>query len=134
MDSSTPDPYNVLGVDRDASLPTIRNAYRKLVLKCHPDKVQDPALKATKQDEFQRVQKAYDILSDETQRANYDSKSKLAFLKAEREDFIAFALKLFDEVRVVEWPGRDCAVNVTAPERSGGGAGRTIPGLRRMAV
>ncbi|ORY71347.1 uncharacterized protein BCR38DRAFT_404442 [Pseudomassariella vexata] len=66
------DPYKILGVSKNALLPEIRSAYRKLVLKCHPDKVADPGLKAVKQDEFQKVQKAYEMLSDENERQKYD--------------------------------------------------------------
>lgn len=72
MSSPSTDPYKILGVSKDAQIPEIRSAHRKLVLKCHPDKVQDPALKAQKQDEFQKVQEAYEILSDENQRQKYD--------------------------------------------------------------
>lgn len=76
-----PDPYVVLGVAKDAQIPEIRSAHRKLVLKCHPDKVQDPALKAIKQDEFQKVQQAYEILSDEKERSKYDEQVKLTELR-----------------------------------------------------
>ena len=72
MNSLPPDPYKALGVDKDADLGAIKTAYRKLVLKCHPDKVQDPDLKAAKQDEFQRVQQAYEILGDGAKRKEYD--------------------------------------------------------------
>jgi curved DNA-binding protein CbpA len=65
-------PYVALGVPKNAQIPEIRSAHRKLVLKCHPDKVTDPAQKAIKQEEFQRVQKAYELLSDEKERQNYD--------------------------------------------------------------
>ncbi|KAL3425184.1 molecular chaperone DnaJ [Phlyctema vagabunda] len=58
-------------------------AHRKLVLKCHPDKVQDAALKAIKQDEFQKVQQAYELLSDDTRRSNYDDQVKLFELRKE---------------------------------------------------
>jgi len=75
------DPYKVLGVDKDAQITEIRQAHRKLVLKCHPDKVQDPELKALKQDEFQKVQQAYEILSDEKERQKYDDKIRLAELR-----------------------------------------------------
>lgn len=78
-----PDPYKVLGVLKDAKLPEIRSAHRKLVLKCHPDKVQDAALKAVKQDEFQKVQQAYELLSDDTKRIQYDEQVKLFALRAE---------------------------------------------------
>lgn len=78
-----PDPYKVLGVAKDAKLPEIRSAHRKLVLKCHPDKVQDAALKAVKQDEFQKVQAAYDILKDDTTRQQYDNEARLFELRKE---------------------------------------------------
>ncbi|CAK7271782.1 hypothetical protein SEPCBS57363_004801 [Sporothrix epigloea] len=77
------DPYRALGVESDADLAAIKTAYRRLVLKCHPDKVQDPALKAAKQDEFQRVQQAYEILSDERRRKEYDEDAKLKRLRDE---------------------------------------------------
>ncbi|KAJ9134664.1 Molecular chaperone DnaJ [Pleurostoma richardsiae] len=78
-----PDPYRILGVDASADPGTIKTAYRKLVLKCHPDKVQDPALKAIKQEEFQRVQQAYEILSDEDKRREYDLELKAKRLREE---------------------------------------------------
>ena len=78
-----PDPYLALGVSKEAKLPEIRSAHRKLVLKCHPDKVQDAALKAQKQDEFQKVQQAYELLSDETRRLQYDEQVKLFELRKE---------------------------------------------------
>jgi curved DNA-binding protein CbpA len=78
-----PDPYKLLGVSKDATLPEIRSAHRKLVLKCHPDKVQDAALKAIKQDEFQKVQQAYELLSDDSKRLQYDEQVKLYELRKE---------------------------------------------------
>ncbi|KAG9248259.1 putative DnaJ like protein subfamily C member 21, partial [Calycina marina] len=78
-----PDPYKVLGVSKDAKLAEIRSSHRKLVLKCHPDKVQDAALKAVKQDEFQKVQQAYELLSDDNKRIQYDEQMKVFKLRAE---------------------------------------------------
>lgn len=81
MSPLPPDPYRILGVSKDAQIPEIRSAHRKLVLKCHPDKVQDPTLKAQKQDEFQKVQQAYELLSNDSERQRYDDKVKLEELR-----------------------------------------------------
>lgn len=78
-----PDPYKALGVSKTATLAEIRSAHRKLVLKCHPDKVQEASLKAIKQDEFQKVQQAYELLSDENRRVQYDEQVKLFELRKE---------------------------------------------------
>jgi DnaJ-class molecular chaperone len=78
-----PNPYEILGVAKDAKLPEIRSAHRKMVLKCHPDKVQDAALKAVKQDEFQKVQQAYELLEDDSRRLQYDEQVKLWELRKE---------------------------------------------------
>lgn len=85
MTSPPEDPYAALGVSRDAQIAEIRSAHRKLVLKCHPDKVQDPELKAQKQDEFQKVQQAYEILSDDAKRQKCDDMLKLAELRKQRD-------------------------------------------------
>ena len=78
-----PDPYKALGVTKNASLQEIRRAHRKLVLQVHPDKCPDDALKAQKMEQFQRIQLAYELLSDERQRNRYDDRVKLAELRDE---------------------------------------------------
>ncbi len=72
-----PDPYKALGVEPTAPEGDIRKIYLKLVLKCHPDKIQDPTLKAQKVDEFHKIQEAWDLLSDKAKRADYDEKVKI---------------------------------------------------------
>ncbi|KUJ07625.1 heat shock protein DnaJ, partial [Mollisia scopiformis] len=64
--------YDVLGVPKDARIDEIRVAHRELVLKCHPDKLQDQSSKVLKQKEFDEIQKAYEILSDPVRRAEFD--------------------------------------------------------------
>lgn len=84
MDDPLPQsPYKTLNVPKDATLATIRSAHRKLVLSCHPDKVQDESAKKQKAEQFHQVQQAYEILSDESRRQRYDEKVKLAELRAE---------------------------------------------------
>ncbi|KAJ5846842.1 hypothetical protein N7534_010511 [Penicillium rubens] len=83
---STPpdiDPYAVLGVAKEATIPEIRAAHRKRVLKCHPDKIQDESQRIAAQDEFQKVQQAYELLSDDVRRTKHDQKVKIAELKRE---------------------------------------------------
>ncbi|KAL4736152.1 hypothetical protein BDV11DRAFT_20701 [Aspergillus similis] len=77
------DPYEALGVSKDATLAEIKSSHRKLVLKCHPDKIKDESLRSEAQNQFQKVQQAYECLSDEMTRAKYDNKVKLAELKRE---------------------------------------------------
>ncbi|KAI0848530.1 hypothetical protein F5Y00DRAFT_238604, partial [Daldinia vernicosa] len=91
-----PDPYKVLGVSRDAQLPEIRSACRKLVLKCHPDKYPDPEVKNEKAKEFKLIEDAYDILINETRRAAYDDRVNLAKLRAAQNNSNDSA-KLYDE-------------------------------------
>ncbi|ERN05312.1 hypothetical protein AMTRI_Chr08g166970 [Amborella trichopoda] len=62
------DPYKVLGVDRDASQRDIQRAFHKLSLKYHPDKNNDKSAQA----KFSEINNAYEILSDEEKRKNYD--------------------------------------------------------------
>ncbi|KAK3399085.1 hypothetical protein B0T20DRAFT_352178 [Sordaria brevicollis] len=84
MSSLPPDPWQVLGIAKTADKTEIRTAYRKLVLKCHPDKVQDPTLKAEKQDEFQKVQQAYELLNNDEERAKYEHQVRMQELNQQK--------------------------------------------------
>jgi DnaJ-class molecular chaperone len=66
---SSRDPYEVLGVKRDASQQEIQKAYRRLAKKLHPD-LNPGNAEAEKQ--FKEVAAAYDLLSDPEQRARFD--------------------------------------------------------------
>jgi molecular chaperone DnaJ len=63
------DYYEVLGVTREASEEEIKKAYRKRALKYHPDK--NPGDKEA-EEKFKEVGEAYEVLSDQQQRANYN--------------------------------------------------------------
>ena len=63
------DLYAVLGVAKDATADQIKKAYRKLARKYHPDV--NPGDK-TAEERFKELSRAHDVLSDETQRQNYD--------------------------------------------------------------
>lgn len=81
MDSLPPDPYVALGVAKDATAAAIKQQYRKLVLRLHPDKVQDEALKQAAADQFHKVQTAYEIVGDDDRRSRYDAQCRLAELR-----------------------------------------------------
>jgi molecular chaperone DnaJ len=61
--------YDILGVNKGASADDIKSAYRKLAKKYHPDLNKDDKNAEAK---FKEVNEAYEVLSDEKKRANYD--------------------------------------------------------------
>ena len=68
---STNDLYKILGLSSSASQDDIRKAHRKLVRTYHPDaNPQDPQA----EERFKAVQQAYEILSNENKRQEYDDK------------------------------------------------------------
>lgn len=69
-------PYDILGVAKDASDADIKKAYHKLVMKYHPDKNQGD--KAA-EEKFKEVNNAFDILKDPQKRAAYDRFGDAAF-------------------------------------------------------
>ena len=68
------DYYKVLGVSRGASSEEIQKSYRKLARKYHPDlhADEDEKEKSKAKQQFQKVQQAYDVLSDDEKRRMYD--------------------------------------------------------------
>src|SRR5690625_5022776 len=62
------DYYEVLGVGKDATPEEIRKAYRKLARKYHPDVNKEPDAEG----KFKEAKEAYETLSNEQKRAQYD--------------------------------------------------------------
>lgn len=69
------DHYDVLGVKSDASVDEIKKAYRKLARELHPDVNPSPDA----QERFKLVTHAYDVLSDPSQRQQYDRGPQQSF-------------------------------------------------------
>jgi DnaJ-class molecular chaperone len=63
------DPYQELGVPRQASKDEIKRAFRKLAKQLHPDK--NPGDKAA-EERFKRISAAFDLLGDEEKRKKFD--------------------------------------------------------------
>lgn len=68
--SAQRDYYEILGVPRDADERTIKEAFRRLALKYHPDRSGEPDAESR----FKEVAEAYAVLSDPVKRATYDAR------------------------------------------------------------
>lgn len=59
--------YKILGISKDATQTEIKNKFRELVKKTHPDKTKEDSEEA-----MAAINKAYEILSDEERKEKYD--------------------------------------------------------------
>ena len=76
------DYYKILGVSKDAKQDELKKAFRKLSLQFHPDRQSGKSDKEKKEAEekFKEIAEAYEVLSDEKKRAEYDNpKSQFDF-------------------------------------------------------
>jgi len=74
--ASKRDFYEILGVSKNASADEIKKAYRKVAMQFHPDR--NPGDKAS-EEKFKEAAGAYEILSDQDKRAQYDRFGHSAF-------------------------------------------------------
>lgn len=65
------DPYKVLGVAKETAAKDVKRAYHRMCLQYHPDKADGTRA------EFDRVQVAYLVLSDESRRKLYDTTGRV---------------------------------------------------------
>ncbi len=63
------DYYEILGVERDVDEKDLKKAYRRVAMKCHPDRA--PGDKEA-EEKFKEASEAYEVLSDDEKRAAYD--------------------------------------------------------------
>lgn len=76
------DYYEVLGVARDADAKAIKDAFRDLALKYHPDRNKETGA----EERFKEIAEAYAILSDPKKRADYDARGFAGVAGFNRED------------------------------------------------
>jgi molecular chaperone DnaJ len=76
------DYYEVLGVPRDAGTETIKNAFRRLARRYHPDISTEPDA----EQRFKEIAEAYGVLSDPAKRASYDAQGSAGLAGATAED------------------------------------------------
>jgi len=75
LEESGEDLYEILQLKKEADAKEIKKNYRKLALKCHPDKLKKNSSEKEKNEAnvlWQKISIAYDILSNEKSRAKYD--------------------------------------------------------------
>src|SRR5687768_17797793 len=63
------DYYEILELQKNASKDEIKNTYRKLALKYHPDRNKSPGA----EEKFKEISEAYAVLSDDEKRKKYDT-------------------------------------------------------------
>jgi molecular chaperone DnaJ len=76
------DYYEVLGVPHDADTKTIKNAFRQLARRYHPDTSTEPDA----EQRFKEITEAYGVLSDPAKRASYDAQGSASLAGATAED------------------------------------------------
>lgn len=64
--------YDLLGIAKSATTSDVRKAYARLARERHPDRFPDPAAKQSAQQTFQEITAAFNTLSNDRSRAEYD--------------------------------------------------------------
>lgn len=114
--------YDVLGVSQAASHEELKAAYKSAVLRTHPDKVTDFKLDpqnattfAAKEEEFIRIQEAWEVLSSASKRKEYDMQMELD--KAKQQ---LVANETVMECNMIPLEAEDGEVCLSWPCRCGG--------------
>jgi molecular chaperone DnaJ len=76
------DYYEVLGIGKDADSAAIKDAFRKLAMRYHPDRNKEAGAEAR----FKEIAEAYAVLSDPKKRADYDNRGFAGIGQVSQED------------------------------------------------
>jgi curved DNA-binding protein CbpA len=108
-------PYQELDVPKDADAATIKRAYRKKASKHHPDK------QGGDKEKFQLVKRAYEVLSDPSQRNRYDKTGEIPDANTIQDQAFAnivhIVVQLIDQVDAIE--SLDLKASVTKTIQTG---------------
>ncbi len=85
MPTTRRDYYEVLGVPRNAEQKAIKDAFRQLALRYHPDRNKEPGA----EERFKEIAEAYAVLSDAKKRADYDARGFAGVSDVSPEDLFA---------------------------------------------
>lgn len=89
------DYYDILGIDKKASIDDIKSSYRKLALRYHPDKNKDPGA----EEKFKEISEAYAVLEDQTKRQQYDQHGHAGIdMKYSQEDIFRGAAPDIEDI------------------------------------
>ena len=105
------DYYNILGIEREASINDIKSAYRKLAMDYHPDRNKSPDA----EEKFKEISEAYAVLSDQKKRDQYNKFGHIGIDQRYSQEDI-FRNVNFEDIL------RDIGIGI----RSSGGIGESI--------
>ena len=95
--------YNVLELNDNASQEEIKKSYRRLSLLFHPDRNNNSPESTVR---FQKISSAYETLSDEEKRKNYDIQLKGTFQSTNFQNFFNQPNKEFDATDILNFFSR----------------------------
>ena len=99
--------YDVLGIDTNANNADIKQAYKSLAMKLHPDRGGDES-------SFKLLEQAYRVLSDDDKRKQYDSTGSVGTVKTIDDKATDVLSQLFNEVIKVGFVKGDIISHVRA--------------------